>query len=255
MSKHLRHCPKHRKSLPCPHCAVIVQKPAIGPPLDEAPPDPFADRLPLVGPVRMSAEAIGVARRKEAERGRERRKKKREQLARMKEQLKVPVRDILRKAEELKQALGAESSDMAQGAFIAYAPTGKGRLVYSEDIGRIADKTDVPLAGQPTDHSSWGEHDRRNVKPEGIGAEFEDTGPSFVVNGTNLDRGQALLNLFHRLSEGFICRLCYLDSGSRHGFERHLEQVHGDESEPKHDHRFGDIISPEAAKVKRARTV
>src|SRR5260221_13696901 len=29
MSSHLRHCPKHRKPLPCSHCALIANTPTI----------------------------------------------------------------------------------------------------------------------------------------------------------------------------------------------------------------------------------
>ena len=42
MSNHLRHCPKHRKPLPCAHCA-LVQKPAV---VETAAPDP-----PITAPV------------------------------------------------------------------------------------------------------------------------------------------------------------------------------------------------------------
>jgi hypothetical protein len=37
MSSHLRHCPKHRKPLPCAHCALVV-KPAQTPPVEVVPP-------------------------------------------------------------------------------------------------------------------------------------------------------------------------------------------------------------------------
>ena len=39
MSSHLRHCPKHRKPLPCPHCALVA-KPA---PVAVADPEPLPD--------------------------------------------------------------------------------------------------------------------------------------------------------------------------------------------------------------------
>lgn len=75
----------------------------------------------------------------------------------------------------------------------------------------------------------------------------------FIVKTTDIDYGQALLNLFSQLSQEFVCRLCYQDCRSRAGFERHIEQVHGNENESGHDVRFGNVIEAEIRKVKRRR--
>ena len=265
MTNHLRYCPKHRKPLPCPHCAAVAAKPSpmeahpelapvaaiecvtildvpksaaqrIGPPLDEAPPDPWADRDPylneLAAPLKFTDKAEKIRKDKEAQRGRERRKLRREQLAAIKRQLKVPLREIKRRAEELELALKSESSDMSRGAFMTDAPTSKGRMVYSqkiEQIGAAAGRA-VALGGETLDlgtgEAFWPEHDRRHVKPEGVGEQSNEkqrpgdpeAESRFVVKaGTDLDYGQALVNLFHRLSEQFVCRLCYQDCVSRTG--------------------------------------
>src|SRR6266566_3159775 len=50
-----------------------ITRRAIGPPLDEAPADPFADRAPL-GPLKFTDTAEKLRKEKEAQRGRERRK-------------------------------------------------------------------------------------------------------------------------------------------------------------------------------------
>ncbi len=261
----------------------------VGRPLDEAPPDPFADRIPLP-PLfpgedeRKAKEAERKAR--EAERGRERRKARREQLAAIKDALKTPVREINRRAEELARALKSEHSDMNRGSFITDAPTSQGRLRYSQNIEQVAAAADraAALGAQIYDPETgelfWPDHDRRRVEPEGTGergnGERSNNEQSTVSNGTStklasgvptakrrfvvklskdLDREQALLNLFHRLSADGVCRLCYKDFSSESDlkFHEHLEEAHGDESEPEHDPRFGDVITPEVKRIKKGR--
>jgi hypothetical protein len=300
MSSHLRHCPKHRKPQPCPHCAMIVAKPArIGPPLDEAPPDPFADRDAyhdeLKAPLKFTDKAIKLQKEKEAERGRARRKLRREQLAAIKLRLKTPFREIKRLAEELKDALGSGASDMSKGKYMSDAPTSKGQIVYTQKIEQVGAAVNraAALGAQTVDletgEAFWPEHDRRHVVPEGTGERgggqrsndeqkissgnrvdrhsgvplAPAATTSFVVKlGTDLDHGQALQNLFHRLfievkedAGYFICKLCHTNYPSELTCKQHVEDIHGDENEPKHDQRFGDVVTPEVRRVKRARIV
>jgi hypothetical protein len=268
-----------------------------GRPLDGPAPDPFADRdeyaTELAAPLKFTDKAEKIRKDKEAERGRERRKLRREQLTAVKKAFTVEGREVLLRKKELERALKSESSDMAQGTFITDAPTGVGKLVYSGNIERIGAAADraVALGGETYDPRTgevyWPDHDRRHVKPEGTGQRngqrsFEDAGTvrssfesgarqadstisegrnkniasgvpiatsRFIVKpGTDLDRGQAVLNVFHRLNEGGVCRLCYQECS-----EEHVEAVHGSEDEPRHDRRFGDVITPEVRKVKAAR--
>jgi len=251
----------------------------IGPPLDEPPPDPFADRIPLPRlflTEKEHEEKEARLRKKEAERGRERRKLKRDQMAAIKEALKTPVREINRRAEELKRALESETTDMNKGSFLTGAATGKGELVYSGRIDQVAAMNDRTqgLRGpsSPEDTGYWEDNDRRRVEPEGTGEHGngqrsnDETKVSnkstpglafgvpvartrFVVKlDTDLIRGQALLNLFHRLNEKGVCRLCYQECS-----ERHVDTVHGDEDEPRHDKRYGNVIAPEVQKIKKGR--
>ena len=283
MSNHLRHCPKHKKPLPCAHCAPAAkpsQGSTTGPPQPAS--DPWPERVPLPS---LSGPTDAERKAKEAERGRERRKLRREQLAAVKLAFTAEGREAIRKARILKHALTPEGSnqDMARGKFTTDAPTGKGLIEYSGNIelaGAAADR--AAALGPRNDPGYWPERDRRHVVPKGAGPRSDekpdpdakeenkvridrDSGvllpPTartiFTVKpGTDLDVGQALINLFHRVflfADDYICRLCYRTIPSERLCMDHLEQFHGCEDEPKHDIRFGDVVATEVLKVRSGR--
>jgi hypothetical protein len=279
MSSHLRHCPKHRLKLPCAHCALAA-KPATAVAVIE-PPVYVSEAIIL--------EQADVVRRKvEAERGRERRRKKREQLDAIKLALKTPIAEI-KETERQQRVLDRMRKKMAggDGQFMTDAEQGKGLLVTGADIEgatRAAARTEL-LSGA-TDPEYWPNNDRNHVVPEGTGQrgngdrsnDEEDTvvkavNPNlakgipvardrFIVKpGTDLDWGQALQDLFYELfveirpeenDSYYVCRLCRAETPSERTCKQHLETVHGDDEEPKHDPRFGNVVAKEVREIRKA---
>jgi hypothetical protein len=229
-----------------------------------------------LGPLRYSEEAQLLEKQKEAERGRTRRKSKRDQLAAIKLALKTPIAVILAAEEdqhrlEVIRERESKPDSMSRGISV----TGGGKLVTG---GHTTKKLDHIAAaamqaeslGAPTDGNSWPDHDRRKGKPEGTSAGSDDsknTGvhddkdvvAKFVVKeGTDLDWGQALQNLFHtmffEIDDGYVCRLCRAYAPSERRCQEHLEKYHGEDSEPDYDSRFSNVVGKEARTVRGRRT-
>jgi hypothetical protein len=153
MSSHLRHCPKHRKPLPCAHCA-LTQKPALAPTPEIA-----------AEPVRSAAAIRGQKWREkqkqqdpkfnaeEAKRRREERKQKRKEQE---------VAKFVKKHPEFPLNLNQlRKVDDRSGLFMSGAPRGKGQLIpvgNSEQIEMIsglqtadAVMSELPRRAQLTD--------------------------------------------------------------------------------------------------------
>ena len=267
MSSHLRHCPKHRKPLPCAHCALAA-KPVVSV-KETQEPTPITPAPERFGPLPLSEEAQQLRKEKEAERGRERRKKKREQLAAIKKALKTPIAEI-KKADKDQRRLedilrrNAKPDSMNRGMTM----TGGQKLVTGGGSAQLemiaaAAMQSEQLGASTDDGANWPDHDRRHVEPMGAGAEDLETVSSFVVKeGTDIDWGQALQNLFRSMfvevepetNHGYVCRLCRADVPSERRCLEHLEKIHGNQDEPGHDSRFGNVVGKEARRAKTRRT-
>ena len=184
MSNHLRHCPKHRRPLPCPHCALSSKPAETTVAMLEPETAPVAaEPAPLGTPVPPETETLldSIEKGKAAKYQRERRKLKAEQLAAIKKALQTPIAEIKIAAEEQTRLdkLARAQTGLRRGLFLTDAPTGKGELVTggydSEQMGLVAAARDrAAVLGSPTgdsdsDEEYWPENDRCRVKPEGTG--------------------------------------------------------------------------------------
>jgi hypothetical protein len=215
-----------------------------------------------------SSKEVKTNAEKEAARQRARRRSKQEQLAEIKKRLKVPIAQVKAAAEARAKAI-ARPGSMNQGKYMTDAPTGKGELIPSGNIESIAASRGRSAAlgsstiDPETGEAYWPENDRQRVKPEGIGErDNEKTPPKKDVDGLPAARQKFLVKLNDVDREGVVrelayeyvkedesrrlCRLCQTFV-TQHAVD-HIETVHGDESEPTHDARFGDIID---AHIKR----
>jgi hypothetical protein len=233
-------------------------------------------------PVYQSTQDIldGIERQKRDKRNeadRKRREEKKKQRARIKEALRTPVSELKRIIEEnrakakeqaeIDKASKSESRDN-DGSCLTDAPRGLGRLVTGTNIELVAaaHARAVELGSSDIDvetgEAFWPDNDRRYVKPDGVGQaagqESQDEKKIAFKVDPHIDHeqklkwGQALIDLFHALfvevspdeEHGgyFICRLCRIVSPSERGCSRHLETVHGGETEPGHDPRFGNVV-------------
>jgi hypothetical protein len=117
---------------------------------------------------------------KRAQAARDRRKRQAQQLAAIKERLKIPIAVIQKEAEERAKADRHEAAQgsVNRGRYMTDAPTGKGELVTgggSEEMELIAAARDRAVAlgssnyDDETGEEFWPENDRRRVIPEGTG--------------------------------------------------------------------------------------
>ncbi len=212
MSNHLRHCPKHRKPLPCAHCAkavTIVQPPTLPGFVSTSLPHEYErhkdvwvcihcnrnDHSDTPNPGLCSKRNIAIVNKastgkeldkKFAERERRaakecaRRKAKADQLVAIREALKTPVAEIMAAARAKADAERLPS--MNEGRYMGDAPTGKGALVYKA-AGKI-DQIDAAmnrsvLLGSATIDDETGEaffpdNDRERIAPDGVGAPSDE---------------------------------------------------------------------------------
>jgi len=213
-----------------------------------------------------SSKAVKTDAEKEAARQRARRRTKQEQLAEIKKRLKVPIAQVKAAAEARAKAI-ARPGSMNQGRYMPDAPTGKGELQTggygSEKLGTVAAARGrgVVLGSHTidpeTNEAVWPDNDRREVKPQGVGQQDNEKSPiqktkddlpvarvKFVVKLNDVDRERVVRELVYEYVEedesGALCRLCQtFITGSA---AEHITVVHGDENEPAHNDRFGDLI-------------
>jgi|GEM_PF-6030910 len=277
----------------------------IGPPLEEAPPDPFADRAsipPLVINLISKEEKEKIRKEKRAQAARNRRKLQREQIAAIKEKLKTPIQEIKKLAEE-KAKLDKEtkSSSMERGKYMTDAPPGVGELVLSggstqmESIAAAHDRAarlGSPTSDPGTGEAFWPDNDRRHVAPQGTGSEGDgDKEKSFYVtlgDGTKEKKAHDYNLLLTSLVQKYmvetdvfkspffycqscgakqpktesiqkcirceaqsgtdkgylhVCRLCGTECDGFIAAKDHIHRVHGTNSRPEHDNRYGDITT------------
>jgi hypothetical protein len=196
-------------------------------------------------------EKLEISRaEKQAERARGRRRLRREQLANIKKALKTPIAEIKQQARLAKQiALDHRSVEIGHtGGFGS-----KKMEEIAAAIGR-AELLGPPVDSESYDPETYAVNDRRHVEPEGTSFDGQTT--RFTVkSGTPLESGQALQDLFRDLfvpdSDDFRCRLCGAVCLSERRCQEHLEKAHGDDQEPEHDQRFGNIIDDKIAENRK----
>lgn len=114
-------------------------------------------------------------RQKRAKVARDRRERNAQQLAAIRERLKIPIAQIQKEAKEKTKADRHEAAlnSMNRGRYMTDAPTSKGELVVgggSEEMELIAAARDrAALLGGSNGPEFWPENDRKRVMPEGTG--------------------------------------------------------------------------------------
>jgi hypothetical protein len=216
---------------------------------------------------------------KKAEAARARRKLQADQIKRIKEVLKVPIAQV--KSEAAAKTKADKLPSMNSGAFMPDAETGKGEIVTggygsakadyitSLDVGREAmlgnrcctsdEVTGGRRQGRPEGNAPEKDFSRDeaefNLRSRGAMQGFsESASRSFQVR-LNID-GQyeiqrALDSLLVEYFEGLVCRLCQILFQDNNDAKDHILAVHGDESSPNHDVRFGDLVNPRIKKIER----
>jgi hypothetical protein len=205
---------------------------------------------------------------KEAARSRANRKRRAEQKAAIKKAVRTPIAEIKAAAEARAKAI-ARPGSMNQGRYMRDAPTGKGELETGgygpkklEDVGAARGRS-VGLGSHTIDPETgeavWSDNDRKRAQAPGLGAPSDDnhetTGGAhldesqmprkFVVKLKDVDMEGAIRELAYEYvkedESGRLCRLC--ESFVVESAADHIEAVHGDEREPSHDARFGNVIN------------
>lgn len=252
-------------------------------PDDLPPPAP----TPFNAPVYQSATEIleqmeQQKKDKRAEAARERRKLKRDQLVAIKQALKTPIAVIKARAEQER----IEALDFAEppnsdsrGASPTGAPAGNrfttGGHSGSKMESIAAARSRAAGLGSPASDHEYPDNDRRARKPQGYGQRpglkgdddrrRREDDHGFLVNGFHVE-----LNAFdydalmkHLLWEYFeklrqpngedvlVCRLCGQSWDEERDAKKHVLDVHGDESYPGHDLRFGDVVIKGIQKIKK----
>ena len=204
-------------------------------------------------------------RAKRAKYMRELRKKKTQQMDAIREALCVPIEVVIQRKEERERKLEEEKEEQrtsrrgnsasSEGSlYVSNAPKGRGKIILMdpEDLMHAVEETQVAEAlgspgddGDDSDAAYFAVSDRRYVKPEGSGADEE--GESVDVKLNDFDEYPLMQELFdiYFVSDGagnFVCRLCGASDGWERHAKLHLEQAHGEETNPAHDPRFGNVI-------------
>src|SRR5260370_2461830 len=216
-------------------------------------------------------EGIEKTRKQEAAKyQRDRRRKLADQKKAIKEKLRVPVAQLLVEAEAQEKRIRAEMSanSLNRGMYLTDAPAGKGLLISggynSEKIGIIGGaltKAESVLGHQTVeDCNYWPVGDRRNVQPEGTGSDAEDSVSGFLKDGrapkakkcfqlklNDFDLDRIVRDLVATYcvkshEDAYVCCLCSVLLDIPREARGHFENVHGDESNPAHDDRFGNCI-------------
>jgi hypothetical protein len=217
-------------------------------------------------------------REKRAAAARARRKLHADQIKRVKEVLKIPIAQV--KAEAAAKAAAEKRLSMSAGAYMPEAPTSKGKIVTGGyDSSKIDYMTGLDVGEEATlgsgVASDQAEGGRRHGTPEGNApekdfnrdeAEFnlrsregmhgwtESGSRGFQVRLTSdaeYDTQRALVYLLDEYFEDSVCRLCHVDCQDVEDAKDHILAFHGDEREPNHDARFGDIVGPKVKKIRR----
>jgi len=228
-------------------------------PAQEAPPAPTLPPL------------IMDSTQKRAQAARDRRKRNAEQLDAIKKALRTPITEIKKAAEE-QARLDKEAKvlgSMNRGKWMTDAPTGMGELVLtggSKEMELVAGARGraaalgSPKSNPQTGTAFWPENDRGRIVPEGTGpGDREDdtdaSGSKFRVKLNDFDSDGLFQELFHiyfvRIEPGelddlntgnLVCSLCKRRFYWERRCKAHIEAVHGDEREPEHDSRYGNVI-------------
>jgi hypothetical protein len=155
------------------------------------------------------------------------------------------------------------------------APSGKGLL---ETGGYGAQKVEAIAAmrgraealGSPTldedGNVYWPDNDRGRIEPEGTGlGDYEDAEDGdddrgttgFFVKMSTFDEAKFSKELFDKyfVADGdrHVCRLCLVDFGWETEGRRHMESAHGPQSEPEHQHKYGNVVKKELRLFKRGK--
>jgi len=207
-------------------------------------------------------EGTEKARKQEAAKyQRDRRRKLTDQKKAIKEKLRVPAAQLLAEAEVEEKRIRAERSanSLSRGMYMSDAPTGKGLLVSggynSVKIGVIGGALTKAESSSPErtveDCNYWPISDRRNVKPQGTGADIEDSPSGYLTGGmvpkarkgfqvklNNFDLDRIVRGLVSTYcartdQDAYLCRLCHVYLDSLTEARMHFEKVHGDEWEKR----------------------
>lgn len=228
-SNHLRHCPRHRRPLPCAHCA-LAQKAAQTPPAVIA----------AVDPSPKSASAIRAAKWREKE------KQNNPQFAQQEAERKRKERAEIERVQAIEDTLRENPNPPL---VMNDAPHGKGLLVTgkydSEKIAEIADKHQLSENGRRVTPKGWGATGGKNkninrTPANELPEEFDD---SFMEKSFKKFRKPRELRILHQFifeltekSPMLVCRLCKqqiapgndpgenIEAGFHHFRTEHAEQ-------------------------------
>lgn len=193
-------------------------------------------------------------KKRKAEQMRNLRKKRRDQLNQIRLALRVPVAQIQQQERERR-----EQTKLAE--FIAQATTQpKPRSVKAQSLPMTdytqadINRAQIELLSPPSSSDVWPENDRRRVRPESTESDDGEPRSFRVKTHTDIEVGQALLDIekwaFIEVDGTDVCRFCHATGDSR---RRHIEKNHGDESEPNHDDRFGNVVAREVKRLRKRR--
>jgi hypothetical protein len=243
--------------------------------IGEAPP---AVPTPVIPDAKTLLQQIESEKReKKNKKARERRKKKREQLAAIKKAL--AEKSVTEFKKELEEKAKAEKErmrlpSMNGGKFMTDAPTGKGELTTGGyDWNKIVltsnarESNTGRVVPQGVGHRPGGREendipdackDFRDNRTESGGDADILPGKKFKVKLNDIDWDWVLWSVVciycvenELKSDEYICRLCKEFLDGKETAKNHFEDVHGDESEPGHDDKFGDVVLRYIKKAER----
>lgn len=185
-SNHLRHCPKHKKPLPCAHCALVKPKP-----LERPTPEPPAE--PSVSVANEITVAVSPAAAR-AKRWREEQKKNNPDFEKQEAERKKAERAEADRREGIEKIV---HSNPDPAFVVSDAPHGKGLIVTGGYDGEKISKVAGP--------SKFG-----RVKPKGFGAkDFEKNngeGANEAVKKIAEETLHEFAPRFHPSKEGRLLR-------------------------------------------------
>lgn len=192
---------------------------------------------------------------------------------------------------KLENAEYKRSMDMNRGRYMEDAPSGMGELITGgygseklELVGAMRGKAEA--LGSATEdedgNAIWPDNDRRVVAPEGtgdssyeegddegddakkvapdaedVGAEDEVNDAKFIVKLSDYDEAKFSRELFDKyfVEDGnrYVCRLCLAELAWESEGRRHMESAHGLQSEPEHQHKYGNVVKKELRLFKRGK--
>lgn len=245
--------------------SLFLQPKAVVASVQAPPPDSVEFTKAIAEQQARDAEERRAKLAKDATRKRANRKLRADQKAAIKKALKTPVAEIRAAGEACEKAIKRPGS-MNAGRFMTDAPTGKGELVTG---GYGWNKIDAIFAVKSSNSSGdnekfWPETDRAKIQPEGVGAKKFEKPPEGTAESDDAveqsARFRVRLNgfdsyaMFEEIFETYfvevpsdkgctyVCRLCGAPFDYKRWSKGHIETVHGDELDPQHDERFGNVL-------------